>query len=376
MTDTPHTPETPRPQGQPYWGNPPQTPLSKHAYVPAPPATPQSGQIPSEPVASTAPDSAPATSTGPIPYAAQDATHNPAPNTGYQTRVDSMPQPNPATQQQPAMPPAPPTPNAPKKKGVGLIVTIIVLVVLFVGIGGCVACSAVVTAFDDARHTSGDSYSYSYEYDSETGENANQQLRSYFALDSNSAEPLTRSELDNIAQYGISSSSTGSNQYAPGVYIVGENLPEGSYWFDGYEDSLSYFFVLDAKTSNGQTTYTTNFINNYYGHNLLTLKAGQVLILDNKKGMVPLDKMTQKFSSPYGNGVYRVGTDIPAGTYKATVGSASDYSAYYVMKDLNYTEDSYLDQDIFFSDARSVEVTLTEGTYVELYNMSLRSTVA
>ena len=51
--------------------------------------------------------------------------------------------------------------------------------------------------------------------------------------------------------------------------------------------------------------------------------------------------------------------------------SANTYSAYYVMSDLNYGDDSYLESDYFVSGDTGTEITLEEGTYVELYNMCL-----
>ena len=74
-----------------------------------------------------------------------------------------------------------------------------------------------------------------------------------------------------------------------------------------------------------------------------------MLILNNKGTMVPINKMNDAFTAPYGSGVYRVGTDIPEGTYQLIVGDgANDYSACYVMSDLNFDEDSsYLYSDYF-----------------------------
>ena len=86
--------------------------------------------------------------------------------------------------------------------------------------------------------------------------------------------------------------------------------------------------------------------------------------------------MDETFSSPYQSGVYRVGIDIPAGTYQLKLGPADDYSACYVMKDLNFTDDSYLFEGYYIEGDQPDEVVLEEGTYVELYNMCMTSLTA
>ena len=43
------------------------------------------------------------------------------------------------------------------------------------------------------------------------------------------------------------------------------------------------------------------------------------------------------------------------------------------MRDLEYSEDSYLNELYYISGDEPGEITLEEGTYVELYNMSMTS---
>ena len=69
-----------------------------------------------------------------------------------------------------------------------------------------------------------------------------------------------------------------------------------------------------------------------------------------------------------------MGADIPAGTYTLSAGKADDYYGYYVMKDLSYNKDSYLDQGYFMNVNEHPTVTLEEDTYIELYNLTTSRT--
>ena len=126
----------------------------------------------------------------------------------------------------------------------------------------------------------------------------------------------------------------------------------------------------------GASTYDTVHINSYYGHNLMDLREGEVFILDNEGTMLPLDQMTKTFTPPYGSGVYRVGIDIPEGTYQLVVGDGTnDYSSCSVMIDLDYDENSsYLYRNYFIKGDKPDTITLEAGTYVELYNMQMKPT--
>ncbi len=286
---------------------------------------------------------------------------------------------------QPSAPTAPPAPQPAQKKGnKGVVIAIVAaIVVLLLGMAGCSACTVALSS--GANSYLGSTYGNpqnipSFDNDQRGNSSStdsdqaylNAQTRSAFDLQGSSA--LTEEELSQVQAGFFEGSSIAPNSegiYPQGVFHVGTDLPAGTYWFSGSNSALSYFFILQP-TSDGASTYNTVHVNSYYGHNLMDLKDGEVLILVNNGTMTPIAKMTQQFTSPYGSGVYRVGTDIPAGSYRVIVGDgADDYSAYYVMSDLNYSDDSYLESDYFVSGDTGTEITLEEGTYVELYNMCL-----
>ncbi len=382
-------PRTPDPS---YWGNPPKTPVSKYAQqaenpqetgnqAPIPP-TPQPQPAANQPT----PDAQPAAQPSPQQSAAQaQGAYQQGSPDGDVPAQQQNPSASGPGYAQPSNPTAPPAPQpAPKKGNKGVVIAIVAaIVVLLLGMAGCSACTVAlgsgansylgstygspqnIPSFDNGQRGNSSSTDSDQAY-------MNAQTRSAFDLQGSSA--LTEEELTQVQAGFFEGGSVAPNSegiYPQGVFHVGTDLPAGTYWFSGSNSALSYFFILQP-TSDGASTYNTVHVNSYYGHNLMELKDGEVLILVNNGTMTPIAKMTQQFTSPYGSGVYRVGTDIPAGSYRVIVGDgADDYSAYYVMSDLNYGDDSYLESDYFVSGDTGTEITLEEGTYVELYNMCL-----
>ena len=361
---------------QQYWGNPPQTPRSKNIpqQQPQPQASAASGGH--KPMAGQPAGSQPSRQT---PGAGQNATEPHA-----QRQTTSSPSQATATQSDPNFTPtAPSAPGDHPQKHTGLIIAITIIAAVLVSMGGCVACSAVVsTAFDGSdntwyTHDDNDQRGFGQGSPQTEQEYLNNETRRSFGIAGKSA--LSKADLDGIQvdSFGNASKAPDSSgSYAAGVYYVGTDIPAGGYWFTGKTDELSNFYLLKPSDSStgSATLYDTVHINSYYGHNLTNLEDGEVLILDNDGTMVPLDQMRETFCSPYGSGVYRVGVDVPEGTYQLVVGDgADDYSACYVMADLDYDEDSsYLYSDYFVKGDKAGTVTLKAGTYIELYNMQMK----
>lgn len=192
------------------------------------------------------------------------------------------------------------------------------------------------------------------------------------AFDLSGSAPITQDELSSIKQEYFPDQTTDPDEkktYQHGLYFIGNDIPADEYWFSGSDTDLSYFFILEPTSNND--AYNVVHINSYYGHNLMDLEEGQVLVLANNGTMQPTSSVATSFGSPYQSGMYRVGTDLPAGTYQLKLGPADDYSACYIMKDLNYQEDSYLFESYYIPGDKPDEITLEDGTYVELYNMAM-----
>lgn len=274
-------------------------------------------------------------------------------------------------------PPTPPNPPIakPKKKTSSWIAALIigVLVVILAVVGGCTACSVTASVISDM---SNNNYAATNDQDnsslqnSYTKEELNEDLRYRYSLDdSNEGGSITKNELDSIDSILANESNNATNLRA-GVYYVGSTLDPGSYWVEGTNNNLTYYFLLSPSDSSN-SNYDVALVNNYYGHNIVEVSEGEVLVIENKA--TPLEQFSQTFSSPYGSGVYRVGTDVPAGTYTLSAGKADDYYAYYVMSNLSYDDNSYLEKETYMMlPDKQPTITLKEGTYIELYNLSMR----
>ena len=185
-----------------------------------------------------------------------------------------------------------------------------------------------------------------------------------------STDAFTKKELEGFQkEYFADSKATGKNK-PQGIYFVGSDIKAGDYWMGGSDSESSYFYVLE-KDGKG---YSCRIANNYYGHNLISVSKGEVLVVINgSEGFCKLSDMNETFSDPYTNGVFRVGTDIPAGTYTLKAGKDSDsYCAYYIMSNLSY-EGDYITEQKHESDQSKMStytITVEEGQYLELYNCS------
>ncbi len=272
------------------------------------------------------------------------------------------------------LPTAPMPPEEPRPEGRSSTARIAIVIVAILGVLGIAAfvtgCSALALVSDDYQHRA--SLQLPSESSAVDGETAamNDTLRDSFGLAGTG--PITEGDLSIIEGY-FSQNETEQHEdgaYEPGVFRVGTDIPAGRYWFTGDDSAPSAFYILrpDEKRT---VEYNVAYANTYYGHNLMDVDDGEILIIDNEGLFMPIDEMKETFEPPYGNGVYRVGVDIPAGSYALSLGPNDDLCAYSVMKDLRYLDSSYIDQGFYVEGDGPGELTLSEGTYVELYNMTL-----
>ncbi len=265
-----------------------------------------------------------------------------------------------------------PNPNPPQKSksSTVLLVSLIIIACLTVMGIGLVSCAAVSFHISEANSEQSSNSNSSSSSESEyTSAQGNATLRNILG-ETNSIENFTESELKSLKKKYFSGAKASGGNTPQGIYFVGDDsdLKAGTYWMGGSDTELSYFFVL-SKSGN---TYSCKLTNNYYGHNLIEVKDSEVLVVVNDTaGFCEISKMNEKFSDPYTNGVFRVGTDIPAGTYHLKAGKdSSTYFAYYVMSNLSYEGDYITDQQrsTDSSTFAGYTVTLHDGEYLELYN--------
>ena len=157
----------------------------------------------------------------------------------------------------------------------------------------------------------------------------------------------------------------------PGVYVVGRDIDEGLYFLQGNPSTESECYLF---TPEGSGTYSMSTAVTYTGNYFADLEKGQVVVfMPSAKSMlmIPADQADFQPQAPYASGLYRVGQDIPAGTYTITVSTdaphnaSQDYAAY-VMKDLDFDDDSITDSKPLLRGGTQT-ITVEDGEWLELF---------
>lgn len=343
---------------------PPATPTGGAPVPPPPPGQQPYGVSPQQPYAPQQPQSQ-------LPYGAPQppSGYGQAPQQPYgQQPYGTAPQPPYGAYPQP---PYPAAPQQPKKKAWPWVLAGCLLVFLL-GIGGCVGCVSCAMMLDPTYNGSfdpyyddgydglydpfSDDYGYSYPYGDSYGNSNGANERSYEAI-KEAAGDLPNEIVD--------------GKCSPGVYRVGtgQDIEPGRYFFEGSMDEEGYFTVFDG-SSNG---YEIESAITYFGNYFADLEEGDLVVFigPDDGRMYLSDKADFDPEAPYESGLYRVGTDIPAGTYTVTVqdeaAAASDQdSAAYVMKDLEFDDDSVTDTKYVLKGG-SQTVTVKDGEWLELF---------
>lgn len=158
---------------------------------------------------------------------------------------------------------------------------------------------------------------------------------------------------------------------AQGVYVVGRDIDEGLYFLQGNPSTESECYLFDPE---GFGTYNMDAAVTYTGNYFADLEDGQVVVfMPNSTSMlmIPADQADFQPQAPYASGLYRVGQDIPAGTYTITVSpdaprnASQDYAAY-VMKDLDFDDDSITDSKPLLRGSTQT-ITVENGEWLELF---------
>ena len=307
-----------------------------------------------------------------VPSAAQLQPHTPTSNqapTGQTWQAQAQPG-QPYSGQTPPQSPyaAPPSPYAyaqqpqqPKKKWPWIVLACILAFLL--GLGGCVGC-ATVGIVADSLHNRSDSV-HSYDYDDQYGFGYNPDS----IPDSDVYGGFTLSDIKDAA--GDLPNQVEGNQASAGVYVVGRDIDAGQYFLQGDPSIESQFHIF---TPEGSGTYSLSSSVAYTGNYFADLAEGDVIAFlpdVDDACMVPADDADFEPQTPYQSGLYRVGVDIPAGTYSVTVSSTApqnasqDYAAY-VMQDLDFDEDSITDS-VYLLRGSTQTVTVQDGDWLELF---------
>ncbi len=263
---------------------------------------------------------------------------------------------------------APPSPYAayaaqpqPKKKWPWIVLACVLAFLL--GLGGCVGCTTV-SMVADSLHNRSDSV-HSYDYDDLYGYGYDPDN----LPDSDAYGGFTLSDIQDAA--GNLPNEVHDNQASAGVYVAGRDIDAGEYFMQGSPSTESSFYVFSPE---GSGTYSLETSVSYTGNYFVDLEQGQVIAflpnVDNAL-LIPADEADFQPQAPYQSGLYRVGTDIPAGTYTVTVSAdaphnpSQDYAAY-VMKDLSFDDDSITDS-VYLLRGSTQSITVNDGDWLELF---------
>ncbi len=387
------------------------------------PVQPQSDSAPAAPVpqpevtpAPQAPQSEPAQAAY-APYAAapQQPTTQPDPAQTAYAPYAAAPQPEPQQTQAPyqaayqpsSVPPTPPyagapapygyEPSGPQQKRRWPWFLLGLAVGLVIGLGGCVSCAGIMaaTSFDRAdtnyatpinpeidlgeRGEGNDrdyNYDYGYGYEdgngSDNGQNPNGQQGDQ---PSTAAGTYSLDEIKSVMfPNGVPSNEPAEGAVCKeGIYTVGAKgqIPAGVYFLEGAEDAESNFYVFEGSDTPNYYKVDDSVV--YFGNYFTELEEGDLIVF--KPGadvtMYPAPATSFEPKSPYNDGCYRVGIDIPAGSYTITsyepsAAVATADSGAFVMKDLDFDDDS-IEESVYVIPGGKQVITVKDGQYLELF---------
>lgn len=171
---------------------------------------------------------------------------------------------------------------------------------------------------------------------------------------------------------------TDNGVYAGGAYRVGgENgIAPGLYYLEGSQNGVSNFFVFRNIGGTEDDSYDLQASAEYFGNYYVEVAAGDALFFipfDDASTMFLASDQPMDVMPPYKSGCYRVGIDIPAGTYTITCDSElarlSDSEAgAYVMDDVFFEADEpFVSESVYVIKGGRQTISVDDGEYLELF---------
>ena len=146
--------------------------------------------------------------------------------------------------------------------------------------------------------------------------------------------------------------------YKASTYKVGADIPAGEYYIKCTSTYMAYF-AISSDSSDNSIIENENF----YGHHFVTLENGQYFTITRSQ-CTAVKNITLKVDlTDIEAGMYRVGTDIPAGEYKVV--NVSTSSAYFAVYDNSKATRKIRKNDNFEG---SEYITVYSGEYLYLKN--------
>ena len=150
--------------------------------------------------------------------------------------------------------------------------------------------------------------------------------------------------------------------YGEGEYRVGTDIPAGEYKVLANNKSYGGYYCVYPNQNKGDIVANDNFDTQTY----VTVSSGQLLTVERAQ-FVAVSKATAS-NGVSGDGLYKVGYDIPAGSYEATRTGSGD--GYYAIYDSSIAgSKKILENGLFGNNAH---FTVEEGQYLQISRASVR----
>lgn len=195
-------------------------------------------------------------------------------------------------------------------------------------------------------------------------------------LDERSSDGSSYGEIlsidDIIENYGVDMGSVEGDTFGAGVYEVGKDgIEPGLYYLGGSQTKESNVYIYNSARGDYKLAAAIAYFGNYF----VELDEGDVIVYkpgEDSQEFFNADRAPEvEKTGSYDSGVYRVGVDIPAGTYKITASSdkleeASQERGAYVMNDLDFEEDS-IEETKYVMPGGIQTIEVEDGQWLELY---------
>ena len=175
------------------------------------------------------------------------------------------------------------------------------------------------------------------------------------------------------------SPETGVLSCSAGAYQVGtlSGIPEGVYLLEGASDKENRYFLFKAVSGRAdpqKARYLYQSQNAYLGDHFVSLSDGDLIAyLPADEGDLMYDASAAQVQTQevLSGGMYRVGTDIPAGTYRieldeGLVGVTSLEPGAYVMSSSSFGEGTVVDER-YVTLGSNQTIDVRNGDWLELY---------
>lgn len=202
-------------------------------------------------------------------------------------------------------------------------------------------------------------------------------------------EDKTMAELKRSSK--LSEGTLENGKYGQGIYIVSPDsvLKPGLYYMEGNQDTLSAYSIYReyevpiGADPRDEITYTDKIGVQYIGNYFAELEDGDVLLFepgDESLKMFTAPEEALEVPDPLLSGCYRVGVDIPAGTYLVSIeagaletaeGAFGSKPGAYAMSSMLFpdwdTENVLITMEFEEEGPEFQEITVEEGQYLELF---------